>query len=653
MALAPVSGASPLAALASSSIQTSSLLSSAVPCSSVLSSAVLPQFMQSLTPLGGSGDGGSKEIVADIGNNNVASSFTSQDNCIVQAPQAQAQQLPHLQQMLLRACDTSNACVQPLLPDLLKDAVQGAQQNEGDCSKSSDQRQSQQQKAASALAKYQEFIRQQQMPPPQLNQPSSSSNQMEASTASISQHTNQPQPLAANLLLSSHQSSDNHVSEHLLRSRGGDSLPVFSSPALSQSLSLNQNHFLASPIATQATASPMASRLPKVLPSGDGRSVFIVLPGAAHADAVDIASTAAVTLSTAANKEAHNTVQLSNRTNRSIFADQCRTPTSERTAESDGSDAETQNSAVSNEGQEETLVIPETPTGTPIQPHSMRVEDSDVSGAVSSRHPRPHPFRLADSDAPQVRSSRKSSNCDNTSALISASSGKSRRFAPSRGVFFLFPKLLLLILFCFRNAVYAKIVALPTQPAAASVISSVRMSSRGRTIRPKVNFDSLPHHNSIESPGPAAVRHSRLEKGTSNPNLSTATASASKACNTSSIGEHYEDDVPLVGPIIESRHAPACTPAKPMAVSLNETPSVKRTRKRCHETAEMQIESCKKSVQFKGPVESDPVVPLIELNHMSFIVTNVSRCLPCLCFAFCLLPQFCIVIFCSDHLLMQ
>jgi hypothetical protein len=200
-------------------------------------------------------------------------------------------------------------------------------------------------------------------------------------------------------------------------------------------------------------------------------------------------------------------------------------------------------------------------------------------------------------------------------------------------VFVFLPKLLLLILFCFRNAAYSKIVALPTQPAVASVISSVRMSSRGRTIRPKVNFDSLPHHNNIDSPGTAAVPRSRLEKGTSNATLSTTNASVSKACDTGSSEQEYEDDVPLVCPILESRHATPSTPVNPMASSRNQSASVKRARTRCNELAEMQIGSCKKSVQFKGPVESDPVVPSIELSHMSFIVTNVSRCLPCLLLA--------------------
>jgi hypothetical protein len=107
--------------------------------------------MQSLTPLGGSGNGSSKERATEVGSNNVASSFTSQDNGLAQAPQAQ--------QILLQtrhALDSSN---QQLLPALLADEVQGIPQDQADGLQSIDQKQSQQQKAASALAKYQEFIR--------------------------------------------------------------------------------------------------------------------------------------------------------------------------------------------------------------------------------------------------------------------------------------------------------------------------------------------------------------------------------------------------------------------------------------------------------------------------------------------------------------
>jgi hypothetical protein len=113
--------------------------------------------------------------------------------------------------------------------------------------------------------------------------------------------------------------------------------------------------------------------------------------------------------------------------------DQGQVSTSKHISESDGSDAETENSSVCDEGQEETLVIPETPTGTPIQPNSMRADDEDISGAGSKR-PRPQPIRLpvADyADSSQFKSRGQSSNCQSTIALTSASSGKTRRFVES------------------------------------------------------------------------------------------------------------------------------------------------------------------------------------------------------------------------------
>lgn len=403
-----VAGGSASAALASSSMQTSS----------VLSSAVLPQFMQSLTPLGGSANGSSKERVTDVGSNNVVSSFTSQDNGLAQAPQAQ--------QTLLQTHHALNSSNQQALPALLADEVQGIPQDQADGLQSIDQKQSQQQKAASALAKYQEFIRQQQMPPPLLHQPVSSSNQTDSTMASISQHTNQPQLLAAEMSSCNHQQSENHASDRYLPSRG-DSFPVLSSPALSQSLSLNQHLFISSPIGAQAPASPIASRLPKVMPSGDGRAGFIVLPAAAHADAVAVVSTHIVSHTTATGSHAHSTVPSLTR------PDQGQVSAGKRISESDGSDAETQDSSVCDTGQEETLVIPETPTGTPIQPNSMRADDADTSGAGCKR-PRPQPIRLpvADSeDSSQFKSRGQSSSCRSAVALTSASSGKARRLVES------------------------------------------------------------------------------------------------------------------------------------------------------------------------------------------------------------------------------
>jgi hypothetical protein len=453
--LDPAAGASSIVALASPSIQ----------ASSVLSSAALPQFMQSLTPLGGSGSGSSKDMAIEGGAKNAASSFTSQDNLTFQAPQPQGQaQQQHLVQLTVNIGD----------PAVLKEVGQVRHQDQGDALQSSEQKQlQQQQKAASALAKYQEFLRQQQqMPPPQSNQlMASSTNRADAIMVSVSQQTSQPQLLAAELHPVAHHRSEGTVSEGQLpvqlrydSSRTtihdtltpssaanvdatsalvlnvtlaqsppplrDDTLPLCSSPALSLSLSFNPSHFPTSPNAAQAPSSPMASRLPKVLPPGDGRVGFIVLPAAAHADAAAVVSTAAIFSVAAVNNDALSIMQVSSRANPLSAVIEDKLSISERMVESDGSDSETQGSDDVDEAQEETLVIPETPTGTPIQPKAIMPDNFGASGS-GSRRPRPQPVRLAAADSADVarlNSSSKGSDGGSTSAHASTSSGKFKRF---------------------------------------------------------------------------------------------------------------------------------------------------------------------------------------------------------------------------------
>lgn len=438
--------------------------------SSVLSSATLPQFIQSLTPLGGSGSGSSKDRAIESGPKNAASSFTSQDNCIPQAPQGQVMQQQQSHQLPAPACDTIHSSHAQLLPPSSKEIDQATLL--GGVLQPSDQKQlQQQQKAAVALSKYQEFLRQQHMPPPQSNQLASSDHRADVTVTmvSISQQTSQVPVFEAESPLASHQRCQKHTSGVQLpqqeRSDSSktatcdtltplpsanlnvshasnfqvaplqspppthvDTVPLFSSSALSQSLSLNHHHFPASPSGVQATTSPIASRLPKVLPFGDGRAGFIVLPAAAHADAVAAAMSPAVSSATHFGKDAPNTLQSSTHVDKSTFTDNCKSPADQFIIEGEDSDAETQDSALSGEKQEETLVIPETPTGTPIQPHSTRNEDRGAS-AVSSRRPRPQPICLVDSaDAFHRSSTTKSDNVEKTGSAALISSGKVTRF---------------------------------------------------------------------------------------------------------------------------------------------------------------------------------------------------------------------------------
>ena len=204
--------------------------------------------------------------------------------------------------------------------------------------------------------------------------------------------------------------------------------------------------------------------------------------------------------------------------------------------------------------------------------------------------------------------------------------------------------------FVRRNVVYAKIVALPTQPSGSSAVSSSRVSSRGRPIRPKVNFDSLTLQNNFDSPASvtksSAARHSRIERGTC---AVSTSASANELNGEGSGGQESEDDAPMVRPMAASasRRAASSAAAVASAESHNQTApaSVKRARARCNEVTQMQFDALKFKQQQQHQQQqqqdcdrllqsalvqaaSDPALPSLELRHMSFIVTNVSRCLP-------------------------
>jgi hypothetical protein len=433
--------------------------------SSVLSSAVLPQFIQSLTPLGGSGSGSSKERTVEGCVRNAASSFTSQDICIVPIPQLPVPQYPHPHHLVAQPDDFVHSSNQPFTTAFSKEEDPNTRKSQVSTRvglQSSDQNSiQQQQQAAMALGKYQEFLRQQQqMPPPQSNaQPSNSTKRSDIVMVSIGQQTSQLQVPAGESHAAFHQSTDVAEGPHPLQLRCdssktatcdtftpasaanldtipapehprtlhcfppvlGVALPAVSSQTLSQSLSLNQNFFPSSPSGAQAAASPISSRLPKVLPSGDGRVGFIVLPAGAQVDPAAAAASArkeaaaahsaapCLTTSGTGEEEVPYTAQSSTRIS-----------TSKRIIEIDISDAETQDSAFTDDGQDETLVIPETPTGTPIQ---TRIEDRPVS-ASGRRRPRPQPLRLAHStDTPKLSSS---SNIERAT-----SSSRRTRFAAS------------------------------------------------------------------------------------------------------------------------------------------------------------------------------------------------------------------------------
>lgn len=180
----------------------------------------------------------------------------------------------------------------------------------------------------------------------------------------------------------------------------------------------------------------------------------------------------------------------------------------------------------------------------------------------------------------------------------------------------------------------------------------MRISSRGRTIRPKVNFDSVPHQSVIDiSETPVACR--------SHPNKGTPCASRNSFDRCGS--EHEcEDDAPLVNAIAEYSRADWSRSANHATASADKPASVKRVRSQRSHATPIQIENQtvehrhssssvhpqpyhqpqgrhlfhdKQSISSREPAATDAAlktgVPLPELRNTSFIVTNVSRCFLC------------------------
>jgi hypothetical protein len=173
----------------------------------------------------------------------------------------------------------------------------------------------------------------------------------------------------------------------------------------------------------------------------------------------------------------------------------------------------------------------------------------------------------------------------------------------------------------------------------------VRISSRGRTIRPKVNFDSLPHHNVFDSAETSSAQRSCAG--------GAALASAKIFHDENSSGHESEDHDLRARPIAERSRAECSKSTTVVAVSAVKNTSAKRVRTRCNHTENAKdveqnlISSSVNPLTHLQPqrrhnhetnliggrepaaVDAAPklAVPLLELRSMSFIVTNVSRCL--------------------------
>ncbi len=214
--------------------------------------------------------------------------------------------------------------------------------------------------------------------------------------------------------------------------------------------------------------------------------------------------------------------------------------------------------------------------------------------------------------------------------------------------------------FCVRKPLYAKIVALPTQPAACSGASPpvLRISSRGRTIRPKVNFDSLPHHSAVNSSEiPAAHCFHPVETETAGKSVT----SSKMFCNECGSGNESEDDAPIVQAIAAGSRAHASKPANHTAASTDKIALVKRSATRCSHSEKIQrnttlaerdclstpehpqrhlqpqqrhsnpVKNSNISREPAGAVAASKAASLPELRNLSFIITNVSRCVLSIC----------------------
>jgi hypothetical protein len=205
----------------------------------------------------------------------------------------------------------------------------------------------------------------------------------------------------------------------------------------------------------------------------------------------------------------------------------------------------------------------------------------------------------------------------------------------------------------FRNRKYAKIVALVTQPAAPAACSatSSRVSSRGRTIRQKVNFESLPHCSKrycSELPERAPIeRRKRLE------NLGAVEYFTNESDDRGDGGHDFEAEAQLLtaAPLLtaagRTRDAPstsvhcstsskegsaapvrrAPTPRLEIPNAVTGNPKFKRGQELLRP---QQRHHHAKSVLPREPVVSKvdarTAGPSLELRQFSFIITNVSRC---------------------------
>jgi hypothetical protein len=171
------------------------------------------------------------------------------------------------------------------------------------------------------------------------------------------------------------------------------------------------------------------------------------------------------------------------------------------------------------------------------------------------------------------------------------------------------------------------------------------MSSRGRTIRPKVKFDSTTNHH-IAATESSTASHFLIEKGNCIVAVGAANASAKRSRGKSSSAQDPEDDAPLVRPVPESRHMELSNSVSDVIVSRNQV--VHPTRAQCNET--IQIPTHNSTLDFHhqnhrrhqngdnlvslrkpasvGAESNQPILSLV-LRHVNFIVTNVSRCVIC------------------------
>ena len=170
------------------------------------------------------------------------------------------------------------------------------------------------------------------------------------------------------------------------------------------------------------------------------------------------------------------------------------------------------------------------------------------------------------------------------------------------------------------------------------------MSSRGRTIRPKVKFDSTTNHH-IAATESSNASHVLIEKGNCIVAVGSTNASAKRSRGKSSSVQDPEDDAPLVRPVPESRHIGLSNSVSDVIVSRNQV--IHPTRAQCNETTQIPTHNSTLDFQHQnhrrhhgdnlvsfrkpasvGAESNQPILSLV-LRHVNFIVTNVSRCVIC------------------------